>query len=84
VDRLYSVQKDRTTRYLFCKYRYDLESLSFTSVDIIYTSIDSGEEIRFSVELTRLRNLPGLLSLDIKRLRGNVWAYKSVHDTIIE
>lgn len=58
--------------------------MSFTSVNVIYTSIDSGEEIRFSVELTRLRNLPGLLSLDVKRLRGNVWAYKSVHDTIIE
>lgn len=47
-------------------------------------SVDHGEEIRFSVELTRLRNLPGLLSVDVKRLRGDVWAYKLVHDTLIE
>lgn len=47
-------------------------------------SLDGGDEIRFSVEITRIRNLPGLYSLDIKRLRGNVWSFKFVYQTILE
>lgn len=46
--------------------------------------VDPGDEVRFSIELTRLKNLPGLLSLDIKRLRGNVWSFKFVYQTILE
>lgn len=46
--------------------------------------MDPGDEVRFSIELTRLKNLPGLLSLDIKRLRGNVWSFKFVYQTILE
>ncbi|KAJ9104547.1 hypothetical protein QFC21_002043 [Naganishia friedmannii] len=46
-------------------------------------TVDPGDEVKFSIELTRLKNLPGLLSLDIKRLRGNVWSFKFVYQTIL-
>ncbi len=36
-------------------------------------SVDGGQEIRFSVEVTRIKNLPGLYSLDIRRMKGNLW-----------
>ncbi|KAI9278894.1 hypothetical protein BDA99DRAFT_405001, partial [Phascolomyces articulosus] len=42
-------------------------------------SIDSGEEIRFVVEICRFRNLPGLYIVDVRRLRGNVWTYKFLY-----
>ncbi|KAJ9098551.1 hypothetical protein QFC19_006319 [Naganishia cerealis] len=47
-------------------------------------TVDPGDEVKFSIELTRLKNLPGLLSLDIKRLRGNVWSFKFVYHNILE
>lgn len=47
-------------------------------------TVDQGDEIRFSVELTRIKNLPGLYSVDIKRLRGNVWTYKFLYETVIK
>ncbi|ORZ28352.1 hypothetical protein BCR41DRAFT_292697, partial [Lobosporangium transversale] len=42
-------------------------------------SIDSGEEIRFSIELCRIKNLHGLYSVDIRRMKGNLWAYKFLY-----
>jgi hypothetical protein len=47
-------------------------------------SVDGGDEVRFSIELTKIKNLPGLLSLDIKRLRGNIWSFKFVYQTVLE
>ncbi|PWY98950.1 Pkinase-domain-containing protein, partial [Testicularia cyperi] len=47
-------------------------------------SIDGGQEIRFSVEVTRIKNLPGLYSLDIRRMKGNLWAYKFVYHALLE
>lgn len=47
-------------------------------------NIEGSEDFRFLVELTQIRNLKGLLSLDIKRLRGNVWLFKTLYDNIIE
>ncbi|CAG8471044.1 6487_t:CDS:2 [Acaulospora colombiana] len=40
--------------------------------EILYgdPSIDSGEEIRFAVELCRLKNLPGIYIVDIKRMKA--------------
>lgn len=35
-------------------------------------SVDGGQEIRFSVEVTKINNLPGLYSLDIRRMKGNL------------
>ncbi|CAG8515664.1 14603_t:CDS:1 [Racocetra persica] len=45
---------------------------------------DSGDEIRFAVELCRLKNLPGLYIVDIKRIKGNLWAYKFLYHTLLD
>jgi protein-serine/threonine kinase len=45
---------------------------------------DSGDEVRFSVEVTRLKNLPGLYSVDFKRIKGSVWSYKSIYQKAVE
>ncbi|KAG1521191.1 hypothetical protein G6F52_006968 [Rhizopus delemar] len=47
-------------------------------------SIDSGEEIRFVVEICRFKNLPGLFIVDVKRLKGSVWAYKFLYHKLID
>ena len=47
-------------------------------------SVDGGQEIRFSVEVTRIKNLPGLYSLDIRRMKGNLWAYKFVYQALLD
>ncbi|KAK3842111.1 MAG: hypothetical protein J3R72DRAFT_356628, partial [Linnemannia gamsii] len=46
-------------------------------------AIDSGEEIRFSIELCRMKNLRGLYSVDIRRVKGNRWAYKFLYHAIL-
>ncbi|KAH6904454.1 hypothetical protein BKA70DRAFT_534711 [Coprinopsis sp. MPI-PUGE-AT-0042] len=43
---------------------------------------DPGDEVRLSIELTRLEGLNGTYSLDIRRLRGNLRSYKFLYDTI--
>ncbi|KAF8811905.1 hypothetical protein BYT27DRAFT_7221300 [Phlegmacium glaucopus] len=43
---------------------------------------DIGDEVRFSVELTRLGGLNDTYSLDIRRLKGNLRSYKFIYDTI--
>ncbi|KAK3805625.1 MAG: hypothetical protein J3Q66DRAFT_273933, partial [Benniella sp.] len=45
-------------------------------------AIDSGEEIRFSIELCRIKNLHELYSVDIRRMKGNLWAYKFLYHAI--
>jgi len=47
-------------------------------------SIDIGDEVKFNVELYRIKNLPGLYLLNIKRLRGNVWSFKAIYRAVIE
>jgi len=47
-------------------------------------SIDSGDEVKFVVELCRIKNLNGLYLLSIKRLRGSVWSFKFIYQTIVE
>ena len=46
------------------------------------TSQDAGDEVRFSVELTRLDRLEDTFSLDIRRLKGNLRSYKFLYDTL--
>lgn len=43
---------------------------------------DAGDEVRFSVELTRIDRLNHMFSLDIRRLKGNLRSYKFLYDTI--
>lgn len=45
---------------------------------------DQGDEVRFSVELTRLDRLEGTYSLDIRRMKGNLRSYKFLYDAIRE
>ncbi|KAG6335082.1 hypothetical protein ID866_4010 [Astraeus odoratus] len=57
-----------------------------SGVEPIYgdTSQDAGDEVRFSVELTRIDRLKDTYSLDIRRLKGNLRSYKFLYDTIRE
>ncbi|KIM41923.1 hypothetical protein M413DRAFT_140977 [Hebeloma cylindrosporum] len=45
-------------------------------------SDDSADEVRFSVELTKIAGLNGTYILDIRRLRGSLTRYKVIYDTI--
>ena len=54
-------------------------------VDPIYgDKPDQHDEVRFSVEVTRIDRLDDLLSLDIRRLKGNLKSYKFLYDIIRE
>ncbi|CAI2183760.1 7685_t:CDS:2 [Funneliformis geosporum] len=57
-----------------------------TTPEILYgdPTVDSGEEIRFAVELCRIKNLPGLYIVDIKRMKGNLWGYKFLYHTLLD
>lgn len=48
------------------------------------TAQDAGDEVRFSVELTRLDRLNDTFSVDIRRLKGNLRSYKFLYDTLRE
>jgi protein-serine/threonine kinase len=45
-------------------------------------SHDAGDEVKFSVELTRIDGLNDTFSLDIRRLKGNLRSYKFLYDAI--
>jgi protein-serine/threonine kinase len=47
-------------------------------------SNDQFDEVRFSVELTRIDRLEDTLSIDIRRLKGNLRSYKFLYDTLRE
>ncbi|KIO20282.1 hypothetical protein M407DRAFT_81778 [Tulasnella calospora MUT 4182] len=47
-------------------------------------TIDMQDEVRFSVELTRIDRLEDTFSLDIRRLKGNLRSYKFLYDTLRE
>ena len=57
-----------------------------SSTDIAYgdPTQDAGDEVRFSVELTRIDRLNDTYSLDIRRLKGNLRSYKFLYDTLRE
>ncbi|OBZ88584.1 Fatty acyl-CoA synthetase and RNA processing-associated kinase 1 [Choanephora cucurbitarum] len=46
--------------------------------------IDSGDEVQFTVELSKIENLPGLYVVDIRRTRGNIWAFKFLYHTLLD
>ncbi|KAF8145413.1 hypothetical protein K438DRAFT_545958 [Mycena galopus ATCC 62051] len=61
-----------------------LSAETASQVDTVYgTSVeDAGDEVRFSVELTRLNLLHDTYSLDIRRLKGNLRSYKFLYETL--
>ncbi|TBU24898.1 Pkinase-domain-containing protein [Dichomitus squalens] len=60
------------------------DASSPVSLDTVYgdQQHDAGDEVRFSVELTRLDRLDDTYSLDIRRLKGNLRSYKFLYDTL--
>lgn len=42
------------------------------------------DEIRFTVEVCRVKNLPGLLVVDVRRVRGNAWAFKRLYEDCMD
>ncbi|KLO16569.1 Pkinase-domain-containing protein [Schizopora paradoxa] len=47
-------------------------------------TVDQGDEVRFSVELTRIDRLDDTFTVDIRRLKGNLRSYKFLYDAIRE
>lgn len=45
---------------------------------------DAGDEVKFSVELTRIDRLNDTYILDVRRLKGNLRSYKFLYDTLRE
>lgn len=62
------------------------EPSSYSVQEPVYgdTAQDAGDEVRFSVELTRIDRLNDTFSLDIRRLKGNLRSYKFLYDTLRE
>ncbi|KAI9254258.1 kinase-like domain-containing protein [Sporodiniella umbellata] len=48
------------------------------------SSVDPGDEVRFSIELCKIKNLPGLYIVDMRRMKGNVWSYKYLYHTLMD
>jgi serine/threonine protein kinase len=46
--------------------------------------IDSGEEIRFVIEVCKIRNLNNLYIVDIRRRKGSIWSYKFIYHYLLE
>ncbi|KDE05900.1 CAMK/CAMKL/KIN4 protein kinase [Microbotryum lychnidis-dioicae p1A1 Lamole] len=46
-------------------------------------SSDSGDEVRFHVEITRVKHLERLYCVDLKRVKGSPWSYKHVYDQLL-
>ncbi|KAI9494189.1 hypothetical protein BDB00DRAFT_787399 [Zychaea mexicana] len=61
------------------------EPAGTTTNSIIYGDpvVDPGEEVRFSMEVCKIKNLPGLYIVDIRRMRGNVWSYKFLYHAVL-
>lgn len=45
---------------------------------------DTGDEVRFQIEITQVKNLAGLYYVDIKRMRGGPWCFKFLYDRILQ
>lgn len=64
---------------------YEASSSTEPKVEPIYgDKTDQHDEVRFSVEVTKIDRLDDLLSLDIRRLKGNLKSYKFLYDIIRE
>ena len=74
-----SAQRTCQSHYMASTRAYLLNNLYCTD-----GSVDNGDEVRFVVELCRMKNLPGLYLLNIKRLRGGVWSFKFIYQTVLE
>ncbi|GAA98916.1 uncharacterized protein L969DRAFT_104375 [Mixia osmundae IAM 14324] len=62
----------------------DKDGLSHAQPLPFYGDADSGDECRFAVEITRMKNLSGLYSVDIRRLKGQLWGYKYIYQHMLD
>jgi hypothetical protein len=44
---------------------------------------DSEEDVRFYIEIHRIKNLPGLYVVEFKRIKGNIWTFKKLYHELI-
>ena len=44
---------------------------------------DNEEDVRFYIEIQRIKNLPGLYVVEFKRIKGNIWAFKKLYHELI-
>jgi hypothetical protein len=52
--------------------------------DIVEASLTTvQDEIRFYVEIQKIKNLPGLYVVDFKRIRGDIWAFKRLYHGLV-
>ncbi|CDO69977.1 hypothetical protein BN946_scf184836.g51 [Trametes cinnabarina] len=79
-----SLESEATSDTVLAAAAPAVEVPSPISLETIYgdTQQDAGDEVRFSVELTRLDRLDDTYSLDIRRLKGNLRSYKFLYDTL--
>ncbi|KAI0334266.1 Pkinase-domain-containing protein [Cubamyces sp. BRFM 1775] len=79
-----SLESEATSETVLAAAAPAVEVPSPISLETIYgdTQQDAGDEVRFSVELTRLDRLDDTYSLDIRRLKGNLRSYKFLYDTL--
>ncbi|KAG5460503.1 MAG: hypothetical protein BJ554DRAFT_7442 [Olpidium bornovanus] len=47
------------------------------------TAGSADDDVHFVVEVRSLRNLPGMMILDVRRLKGNIWAFKHIRSEIL-
>ncbi|KAG2005797.1 CAMK/CAMKL/Kin4 protein kinase [Coprinopsis cinerea AmutBmut pab1-1] len=80
------LQVQEESRYNYRCIRASRKAESDDSGSVVYgpPTEDPGDEVRLSVELTRLEGLNDTYSLDIRRLRGNLRSYKFLYETIRE
>ncbi|OSD03815.1 Pkinase-domain-containing protein [Trametes coccinea BRFM310] len=79
-----SLESETTSETVLAAAAPAVEVPSPIALETIYgdTQQDAGDEVRFSVELTRLDRLDDTYSLDIRRLKGNLRSYKFLYDTL--
>ncbi|KAJ1924088.1 hypothetical protein IWQ60_005441 [Tieghemiomyces parasiticus] len=42
--------------------------------------VDAGGEVRLTIDICKLKNLPHLLTVRVRRQRGNIWSYKFLYN----
>ena len=44
---------------------------------------DTEQDVRFHIEIHRIKNLPGLYVVEFKRIKGNIWVFKKLYHELI-
>ncbi|KNC99827.1 CAMK/CAMKL/KIN4 protein kinase [Spizellomyces punctatus DAOM BR117] len=71
-----------TLPYLHLPYAASRDTISTHHSTTSTTTVNS-KEIRFTVEVQKIKNLPGLFVVEFKRIKGDVWEFKRLYQEII-